>query len=104
MAGGNFLSASKKSAGVIFDNGVIFFAYEALGNDFFARNIEVVALICLGGGGDDGFGEALILFHPVGKTYAAQFATSVFVARHAEPVRMERIIILHENLRTSNLR
>ena len=79
LARGNFLSASKQSAGVIFDNGVIFFAYEALGNDFFARNVEVVALICLGGGGDDGFGEALVFFHPVGQTYAAQFATSVFV-------------------------
>ena len=78
--GGNLCSTLEEGKGVLFKKGILFGSSQTLCQDFFLRDVGIVLSdFCLGGGGDDGSGELLVLTHSFGETNAADFAHTAFV-------------------------
>ena len=73
------LSSGEEFAGIVFHHLVVFLAHDALCDDFLLGDVQVVSFIGLSGGGDDGFGETLVLLHALGQSHAADFAASLLV-------------------------
>ena len=76
---GNHLTTGKNLAGVVLHDGVVLSRNDALGNDFFLRDVHVVTLVGLGGRSDDGLGETLVLLHAVGQLHTTQLTTAILV-------------------------
>ena len=79
LAGGYFLTACEESARVVLHHGVVLSRDDALGNDFLARDVQVVTLVGFRGGRDDGLGESLVLAHAVGQPHAANLAHTFLI-------------------------
>ena len=79
LAGGNLRATLEEGAGVFHHRLPVLTAHETLGYDFLGRDVLVVTFLSLGGGGDDGLGEPLVLAHAFGQLHATQFAASVLV-------------------------
>ena len=74
FAGGDFRSALEQGQGVALQLLVFIGRNDAPGNDFFPGDILVMPFGRLGGGGDDGLGEFLVLAQAVGEGNAAEAA------------------------------
>ena len=79
LLGGYLGAALEECARVALHYLVVFGADDALCYDFLARDVLVVTLVGLGGRGDDGLWEALVLAHSVGQLHAAELAASVLI-------------------------
>ena len=79
LLGGNLLTASKEAARVVFHHSVVLSRDDALSDNLFTRDIQVVSLIGLCGGSDDGFGEPLVLTHAVGQLHSANLANTFLI-------------------------
>ena len=69
----------EQGAGVGFELLIILLGNDALGDDFFLGDVFVMAFGRLGGGGDDGLGELLVLHHALGQRNAAEGALAGLV-------------------------
>jgi hypothetical protein len=76
---GHLGAAFEEGAGVAFHHFIVGGAHDALGYYLFFRDVLVVSGLGLGGGGDDGLGEAFVLTHSLGKLHAAYLAASGLV-------------------------
>ena len=79
LLGGHLGTALEKGAGVGLELLVILLGDDALGDDLFLRDVLVMAFGRLGGGGDDGLGEFLVLHHVFRQGNAAEGALAGLV-------------------------
>ena len=77
--GGNLGAEVEEGTGIFLHHLVVFLAHNALCDDFFLRDVLVVTLVCLGGGGDDGLRELLVLTHSLGQSDATKSAVASLV-------------------------
>ena len=78
-AGGYLLAAGKEGAGVALHRLIMLGTHNALGDNLFFRNVQVVTLVGFRRRGDDGLGETLVLFHALGQTHTAQLTAAFLV-------------------------
>ena len=78
-AGGYLLTAGKKGTSVALHRLIVLSAHNALGDNLFFRDVQVVTLVGFRRRGDDGLGETLVLFHALGQTDTAQLAAAFLV-------------------------
>ncbi len=74
LLGGHACADFEEGAGVALHHLIVLGRYETLSDDFLARDVLVVTGVGLGGGGDDGFGETLVLAQTLGEPDAADLA------------------------------
>mgnify|MGYP007059835657 CR=1 FL=1 len=79
LLGSNLLSASEDATGVVFHHCIVFSTNNALGDDFFLRDVHVVTFVSLCGRSDDWFWETLVLAHTLREFHATDFATTLLV-------------------------
>ena len=79
VLGGNLLSTCKQFAGIVFHDSIVFCRDDTLCDDFLLGDVQVVSLVCLGGRGNDGFRETLVLLHAFGQSYTTQLAAPVLI-------------------------
>ena len=77
--GSDFLPALEQFTGIVLHDGIVLSRYDALLDDFLARDVHVVTFVGLRRGSDNRLGETLVLFHSFGKLHATQLTAAFFV-------------------------